>query len=217
MAAADLPGADAHDRMERMYRPQKLIYDITRRYYLIGRDRLIDGIDLRPDQLLIDIGCGTGRNLARLAERQPRARLFGIDAADAMLEVAAKRLGDRVTLARGTAEGFDAAALSGSADGFDHATLSYALSMMPDPTAVIDRAMASLRPGGRLHIVDFGDMRGLPHPAAALLRAWLDRFGVHRKPEVEAHLDALAKTGAGRLERERLLGGYAVLLRFERH
>ena len=38
---------EATDRMNRMYRRQRHIYDGTRRYYLLGRDRLITG--LRPD------------------------------------------------------------------------------------------------------------------------------------------------------------------------
>ena len=104
--------------MDRMYRPQKYIYDLTRKYYLLGRDRLIAGLDVRPGQSVLDIGCGTGRNLALIGQRYPRPRLFGLDAAEPMLEVAARKLeraAVRATLARGVAEELDPAALFGAA------------------------------------------------------------------------------------------------------
>ena len=40
-AVLETPAADIRRRMDRMYRPQKYIYDLTRKYYLLGRDRLI--------------------------------------------------------------------------------------------------------------------------------------------------------------------------------
>ena len=36
-----LAGVSHADRMDRMYRYQRHIYDITRKYYLLGRDRMI--------------------------------------------------------------------------------------------------------------------------------------------------------------------------------
>ena len=38
---------EATSRMNRMYRRQRHIYDGTRRYYLLGRDRLIAGLQAR--------------------------------------------------------------------------------------------------------------------------------------------------------------------------
>ena len=57
---ATLVETDIRQRMARMYRPQKYIYDLTRLYYLLGRDRLIAELNLRPGQSVLDIGCGTG-------------------------------------------------------------------------------------------------------------------------------------------------------------
>ena len=72
-------------RMNRMYRRQRHIYDGTRRYYLLGRDQLI--ADLRPGAgaNVLEIGCGTGRNLVLAARRYPDARFFGIDVSTEML------------------------------------------------------------------------------------------------------------------------------------
>jgi S-adenosylmethionine-diacylgycerolhomoserine-N-methlytransferase len=52
--------AEATRRMNRMYRWQRHIYDATRRYYLLGRDRLIAGLRPAAGQSVLEIGCGTG-------------------------------------------------------------------------------------------------------------------------------------------------------------
>lgn len=213
---ATLVEADIRQRMARMYRPQKYIYDLTRLYYLLGRDRLIAELNLRPGQSVLDIGCGTGRNLALIGARWPDAWLYGLDAAEPMLAVARARLrrdGVRATLAHGVAEALDPALTFGSR-GFDHVTISYCLSMVDDPVAAIRAVAAALRPGGTLHLVDFGDMARLPRWFAALMHAWLARFHVRHRPEIEATLRALADERGGRLELTEIAGRYALLIRF---
>jgi S-adenosylmethionine-diacylgycerolhomoserine-N-methlytransferase len=213
--AAGLPAADIRARMERMYRPQKLIYDLTRRHYLIGRDRLVAGIAPPQNGAVLDLGCGTGRNLAILARRRPDLRLCGLDAADAMLEVARGALARaganaRATLLAGDAERADLRASFARPAGFDAVLCSYSLSIMDRPGAALERALAALAPAGTLHLVDFGPMAGLPGPLRTALRGWLARFGVAHRPELRALLAARP----GRLETVTLGGGYAELLRF---
>ena len=212
----EAPAEDIRVRMDRMYRPQKHIYDLTRRYYLLGRDRLIEGLDARPGQTVLDIGCGTGRNLVRIGRRYPRTRLFGLDAAEPMLEAAAaklRRAGVRATLARGVAEALDAATLFAHPARFDHITISYCLSMVDDPQAAIRAAIGHLAPGGTLHIVDFGDMARLPLWFQGLVRAWLARFDVRHRPEVPLTLDAAARERGGRIHHGEIAGRYAALHR----
>lgn len=122
--------ADTLARMERMYRPQIGFYDLTRKPYLLGRDRLIATMPLAPGDLVCEVGCGTGRNLARLARRDPSLRLFGLDASAAMLERA--KLRTKAQLARGLAEQLDPAVHFGIAARFDRIVFSYSLSMIPD-------------------------------------------------------------------------------------
>ena len=120
-AVLEAPAADIRQRMARMYRPQKHIYDATRRYYLLGRDRLIAGLDLEDGQSLLDVGCGTGRNLALIGRRYPAAKLHGLDAAEPMLEVATARLRRAKVsagLAHGVAEALDPAGMFGIEGGF---------------------------------------------------------------------------------------------------
>lgn len=163
--------------MDQVYRRQKHIYDFTRKYYLFGRDRLIAGMNAKPGARVIELGCGTGRNLARIGKVWPQVRLYGLDISQQMLGLAAEKLGDRATLGASDATCFDPAALFAT-DSFDHVVLSYALSMIPDWQGTIAHAASLLAPAGRLHIVDFGDFSGLPGPLAALLRGWLRLFHV---------------------------------------
>lgn len=208
--------SDVAGRMDRIYRPQRWIYDLTRKPYLIGRDRLLREIGLLPGETIVEIGCGTGRNLVKLAKLHPSARLIGVEPSSAMREAAAaafRRHDADARLIAGTAEELTPALL-GLPGGADHVIFSYVLSMIGDPAAAVSHALNPLRPGGRLHIVDFGDMAGMPPPAAAALRTWLAWFEVTPRRDAADRLELLAASGHGRLDRRRLLGGYAELLRF---
>ena len=74
--------------MDAIYRTQRHFYDLTRKYYLLGRDGLIDALAPSKDGSVIEIGCGTGRNLIVAARAWPDARFYGIDISEAMLETA---------------------------------------------------------------------------------------------------------------------------------
>jgi S-adenosylmethionine-diacylgycerolhomoserine-N-methlytransferase len=74
--------------MDRMYRHQRHIYDLTRKFYLLGRDRLIDTLELKPGSRVCEVGCGTARNLIALARRHGDVAFFGIDASATMLRTA---------------------------------------------------------------------------------------------------------------------------------
>jgi S-adenosylmethionine-diacylgycerolhomoserine-N-methlytransferase len=84
-------GAPAAQHMDAIYRYQRYIYDATRKYYLLGRDRLIDELAPPPGGSVLEIACGTGRNLIKGARRYPDARFFGFDISAAMLDTAQAR------------------------------------------------------------------------------------------------------------------------------
>jgi S-adenosylmethionine-diacylgycerolhomoserine-N-methlytransferase len=182
--------------MNRTYRHQRYIYDFTRKYFLLGRDRLIDDLAPRDGDAVLEIGCGTGRNLAMAAARHPAVQLYGIDVSTEMLAsafatIARTGLAPRVRLAHADATSFDPQPLFGIAR-FDRVFVSYSLSMIPRWEAVIDHALAILGPGGELHIVDFGGQRRLPGVLRTLLRRWLAVFHVTPRDDLEATLKARA-------------------------
>jgi S-adenosylmethionine-diacylgycerolhomoserine-N-methlytransferase len=204
---------EATRRMNRMYRRQRHIYDGTRRYYLLGRDQLISG--LRPDAgaSVLEIGCGTGRNLVLASRLYPAARFFGIDVSTEMLTsaiAAISRAGltSRVRVAHGDGTVFDPQGLFGI-PRFDHVMISYSLSMIPDWRGVLQAAVSHLKPGGRLHIVDFGRQERLPGIARVLLLRWLAMFDVTPRDDLEHVLSAMAGTCDASLRFERPFRGYA--------
>jgi S-adenosylmethionine-diacylgycerolhomoserine-N-methlytransferase len=177
--------------MDAMYRGQRHIYDLTRKYYLFGRDRLIARLDAKPGEAVLEIGCGTGRNLAKVAKRWPGAALHGLDLSSEMLKNARATLGNRAVLAQGDATAISAQALFGRST-FDRAILSYALSMIPDWHSALAQATSAVAPGGSLHVVDFGDLAGLPLPLRKSLRAWLAAFQVTPRDTLMQAAEALA-------------------------
>ena len=133
---SETTGSGHAGHMDAIYRSQRHIYDLTRKYYLLGRDALIAAIVPPAGGTVLEVGCGTGRNLIAAARTWPDARFFGIDISEAMLETArgkvtAAGLSDRIVLAQGDATAFDAHGLFGVA-AFDRIFQSYTLSMIPD-------------------------------------------------------------------------------------
>ncbi|WP_425053623.1 class I SAM-dependent methyltransferase [Psychromarinibacter sp. S121] len=193
--------------MDDVYRYQRLFYDITRKHYLLGRDHLIAAMEVRAGERVLEVACGTGRNLAAIGRRYPGAELYGFDISEQMLISARRKLGATARLGQGDACSFDPVAMFGQS-GFDHIVFSYSLSMIPDWEAALAEALCHLAPGGRLHIVDFGDQAGLPMWFKRMLRAWLARFHVAPRDTLPDALHGLA--GAGRTARvSSLRRGYA--------
>jgi S-adenosylmethionine-diacylgycerolhomoserine-N-methlytransferase len=180
--------------MDEVYRGQRHIYDFTRKYYLFGRDTLIAGLGAQPGMRVLEVACGTGRNLARIAKAWPGVHLFGLDISSEMLKSARAALGDEALLGKGDACSFNPAAVLGTPQ-FERIVLSYSLSMIPDWEGALDHAASLLAEGGALHIVDFGDLVGLPRPLAAGLRAWLAKFHVEPRAAMSA---AAARIAAAR-------------------
>lgn len=199
--------------MDRMYRRQRYVYDFTRRYYLLGRDLLIRRLNPASGDHVLEIGCGTGRNLVAAARRYKDAQFLGIDISREMLKssgraIAQADLQSRVRVAFADAADIDPSALLGRPK-FARIFISYSLSMIPDWPRVLDGAIRLLADGGELHIVDFGRQEHLPRWFRNALRQWLGLFHVHPRDEMERTLMALAGRVNARLSVERPYLGYA--------
>ena len=206
--------------MDRIYRRQRHVYDFTRKYYLLGRDELIERLAPQADGRVLEIGCGTARNLIATARRWPQARLYGIDISSEMLNsarqvVARTEVAPRIALARGDATTFDPAWLFG-VPCFSRIFFSYSLSMIPGWQDALIEAISWLSPDGELHIVDFGGQERLPGWFRAGLRQWLTRFHVSPRDALQDELEMLAGRAGTLVHFERPYGGYAQYARFRR-
>ena len=152
--------------MDGIYKYQRYIYNGTRKYYLFGRDRLLN--DLQPDDgsTVLEVGCGTGRNLIHAARRCPNARFVGFDISQAMLEtarmsIARAGLSDRIDVYQADATSFDLSDLCGEAR-VGRVFISYTLSMISHWRLVLAQALEAVSSGGRLFILDFGQQEAWP-------------------------------------------------------
>ncbi len=123
-----------------------------------------DATEVAPDAVVVDVGCGTGSALRRIAPRVPDGTLFGFDPIPRMLEIAKQRAsedpnGHRIGFRLAPAERLpleDASAdLVFAFDTIDH---------WRDKTAGLREIRRVLRPEGRLVVVKDG---GLPFGAEA--------------------------------------------------
>lgn len=128
----------------------RLMVRINRRNYAT----MAAALELRPDDELLDVGCGSA---VLLAAHAGRARFVaGLDASDVQLEIARQRLADR--LAAGTAELVkgDVTALPWADGRFSVVTSMFCLKFVPDPLKALEEMHRVLRPGGRA-VVAFCD------------------------------------------------------------
>jgi len=210
---------DIKNSMNAMYRWTRHIYDASRKYYLLGRDCLIDNLDAQGGERICEVGCGTARNLIKMARLYPDAGFYGLDASDEMLKTAqqsVEKANVKVQLEQAFSQKFQPETLFNLDKPFDKIVFSYALSIIPPWQDSIDHALDLLPKGGEMHIVDFGDMAQQPEWFRKLIFWWLKLFHVYHKPEVLEHLKQLALDGKGTLELSDLYKGYAYLAIFKK-
>ena len=213
--------AQAAASMDRIYRYQRHFYDATRRNFLLGRDRLISELAPPPGGTIIEVGCGTARNLIAAARAYPDAQLFGFDISAVMLETAAASiksagLQDRIRITQGDATNFDLRAMFKLQAGADRIFISYALSMIPPWRPVLDCACRQLASPGSLHVVDFGQLDGYPAAFKTALYSWLAKFDVHPSAALASELRRVAASNGLDARIDHLYRGYATLAALRR-
>jgi cytosine/adenosine deaminase-related metal-dependent hydrolase/ubiquinone/menaquinone biosynthesis C-methylase UbiE len=115
------------------------------------------------DADVMDVGCGTGRWLARLEAEAPRS-LAGCDPSPAMLERARTKLPARIVL-----HPCDATRLRGADSSRDLILASFVVSYIDDLTAFARECARVLRHGGAVVLTDM-------HPRTAAERNWTRTF-----------------------------------------
>jgi S-adenosylmethionine-diacylgycerolhomoserine-N-methlytransferase len=195
---------DTHqERLEAFYHTQADGYDDFRRRLLHGREEMMQALELPAGGRLLDLGGGTGSNIAALGERRALLeRITIVDLCPSLLETAQRRI---------TAEGWanvstalaDVTTYEPEGGPVDAVTFSYSLTMIPNWFRALERAEQLLRPGGIIGIVDFYISR--KWPAAGLRRhsrfqrwLWPTWFGVDNVflspdhvPWLQSHFDTV--------------------------
>lgn len=133
------------------YAPLAANYDRRWRHYLAATtERTVNALAARPRERILDVGCGTGLALARIAAEMPTARLAGIDLTPEMLAYARRRLPAAAHLAH-----TDARRLPFADASFDAALSLSMLHYLDDPAAALSEMTRVLAPGGRLIVTDW--------------------------------------------------------------
>ncbi len=151
--------ASQQETMQRYYRWHARVYDATRWFFLFGRRRLLRRLPQKPVLCLLEVGCGTGFNLKRIARQHPQWKLIGIDVSRHMLDrafYAVRRYIQRIFLVQKDY----LSELLRQKEPLDVVLFSYSLSMFDDrQKEALARAYSDLKIGGYIAVVDFHDTR----------------------------------------------------------
>ena len=136
----------------RHYKKDAEIYDINRRFFLFGRNRLIKTIGeyLKPTSIL-EIGCGTGVNLVKLNHMYPNSKITGLDLSKDMLKVATIKL-DKFKNVSLINDIFDQ---NTYLTKFDLILCSYTVSTVPNVSVFLSTVYQHLADHGHFACVDF--------------------------------------------------------------
>ena len=149
---------DIKENLIRHYKKDASIYDFNRRFFLFGRNRLINQIakTVSPSSIL-EIGCGTGVNLIKLNELFPDSKITGLDVSPEMLQVARTKTSRNanITLIN---EMFDQHM---SLPMFDLILCSYTSSTVPNLSLFLSAIATHLTEQGHFACVDFHSSRSV--------------------------------------------------------
>ena len=171
---ADAPSRSYEpDRMQGGFDGEVARLEVQARLAWPQEARILTSLGLTTARDLLEIGCGSGAHLERLAAAAPDARVTGVEP-DERLRALALDLVPRAQVVAGTAE-----ALPLESGSVDFAVARYVFQHVADPDFAAGEALRVLRPGGTLAAIEVdGELWGLvqprfPEARAAHEKAWL--------------------------------------------
>jgi ubiquinone/menaquinone biosynthesis C-methylase UbiE len=195
--------------------PLAAVYDLLTRHDAWAKDAAALAA-LVPGPRVLDVGVGPGPTALAMAAAAPEVRLVGVDRSAAMIRrcaVRAREAGAPLTLLRA-----DAIALPFRDGAFDGATGHSVLYLLPDPAAALAEIRRTLRPGGRVALLEpraepgalgAAARSGLRHAAAMAL--WRGMSRLHRRFDEDTLTRALAAAGLAGARSFPALDGYGVI------
>lgn len=223
MSSNEIPNSksqppNSFEKMDKMYRHQRYFYDLTRKYYLLGRDKLIEEMEIFDGENILEVGCGTARNLIILAQKYPNVNFYGLDASTEMLKTAQAKVDAKniknITLKTALADDFTFDKTFNLNEKFDAIFFSYAVSIIPPWKESIENSLKNLKSGKTLYIVDFYDQADLPKWFQSILKGWLKQFHVKYPKELLPFLKNLEQSGIGKLTVKPLYKRYSLIAEF---
>lgn len=178
------------------------------------RGRLVDDVAARAPAAVLEIGCGTGSVALRLAAALPGAAITALDADPEALDIARSKPGaSRVVWRSGSATALELP--DASVDAVVASLLLHHLGR-EDKLRALAEAARVLRPGGRIHIADWGRPQDAVAAAGFLALRVLDGFAVtadHAHGRLPAFVREAGFADVVVLDRLRTVWGTVELLR----
>ncbi|MGH7286680.1 MAG: class I SAM-dependent methyltransferase [Myxococcota bacterium] len=189
--------ARRYDRLARFYGVFEWLYGLP----LLGiRSKTVAALQLHGGEIVLELGCGSGRNFARLERAVgPHGRVLGVDLSPGML-ARARGLCERHGWSNVELTQADAAA---SVPGVrpNAILFCFSYSVMPERRRVLADAWNLLLPRGRLVITDLSMVGARGFRFLLPFACWYSRRTLLGKPDTEPWSDLAAHAAAVEVER----------------
>jgi ubiquinone/menaquinone biosynthesis methyltransferase len=124
-------------------------------------DRSAAALNLKGDERVLDLCCGTGKSSAAVLQFIKTGNIIGVDNSEGMLEVANQKFQKEIKEGKISFVLQDAMQLDFPGNSFDIVFMAYGLRNMPDYEKSLQIIRKVLKPGGKVCIHDYSLSEGL--------------------------------------------------------